>query len=123
MGGFLRDQSGGVDRPQRGPPADVVRITSYNVCYTKLLRLAFAGEDRTRGLNEALVADTRAAGARAVLASDDARLPALRLPSVERLARPVVELLPVEMLTLAIPALDGREAGTFRIGGKVTTTE
>jgi len=27
------------------------------------------------------------------------------------------------MLALAIPALDGREAGTFRVGGKVTTVE
>ena len=38
----------------------------------------------TRGLNEALVADTRAAGARAFLASEDAELPALRLPAVPK---------------------------------------
>jgi hypothetical protein len=29
----------------------------------------------------------------------------------------------VEMITLTLAALAGREAGTFGIGGKVTTTE
>jgi glucosamine--fructose-6-phosphate aminotransferase (isomerizing) len=65
----------------------------------------------------------RAAGARAFLASDDAEEAALRLPAVPDLARPVVELLPVEMITLAIAALDGREAGRFERVTKVTTTE
>jgi glucosamine--fructose-6-phosphate aminotransferase (isomerizing) len=85
--------------------------------------LVFAGEDRTRALNESLVADTRAAGARAFLVAEDQERPALRLPTVPSVALPIVEILPVEMLTLAIPALDGREAGTFSVGGKVTTVE
>lgn len=85
--------------------------------------LAFAGEERTRRLNESLVRDVRAAGGRAFLVSDDADVAAFRLPALSDLARPVVELLPVEMITLALAALSGREAGTFRIGQKVTTTE
>ena len=85
--------------------------------------LAFAGEARTRALNESLVTDARAAGGRAHLAAEGADVAALRFPTVCDLARPVVELLPVEMITLALAALAGREAGTFRIGGKVTTTE
>ncbi len=40
-----------------------------------------------------------------------------------KVARPVVELLPVEMVTLAIAALDGREAGRFERVTKVTATE
>jgi glucosamine--fructose-6-phosphate aminotransferase (isomerizing) len=85
--------------------------------------LGFAGDARTRGLNEALVADARAAGARAFLAADDAPEPALRLPAVSDLARPVVELLPAEMVALAMAALDGREAGRFERATKVTATE
>jgi glucosamine--fructose-6-phosphate aminotransferase (isomerizing) len=85
--------------------------------------LVFAGHPRTRALNEALVREVRAAGARAFLAADDAPEPALRLPAVADLARPVVELLPVEMITLAIAALDGREAGRFERATKVTATE
>jgi glucosamine--fructose-6-phosphate aminotransferase (isomerizing) len=85
--------------------------------------LAFAGAARTRALNEALVADVRTAGARGFLAAEDAPEPALRLPAVPELARPVVELLPVEMITLAVAALDGREAGRFERVTKVTGTE
>jgi glucosamine--fructose-6-phosphate aminotransferase (isomerizing) len=85
--------------------------------------LAWAGEARTRALNEALVADARRAGARAHLIGEEAELPALRLPRTSDLARPVIDLLPVEMVTLALAALDGREAGTFKVAGKVTTTE
>jgi glutamine---fructose-6-phosphate transaminase (isomerizing) len=85
--------------------------------------LVFAGASRTRALNEALVADVRAAGARAFLAAADAPEAALRLPDVGDVARPVVELLPVEMITLALAALDGREAGRFERATKVTTHE
>jgi glucosamine--fructose-6-phosphate aminotransferase (isomerizing) len=69
------------------------------------------------------VADVRATGARAFLAAEDAPEPALRLPAVPDVARPVVELLPVEMITLAMAALDGREAGRFERVAKVTSTE
>jgi glucosamine--fructose-6-phosphate aminotransferase (isomerizing) len=110
-------------RPSEGLGSAAFRHGPMEMLDASVFVLVFAGEEKTRALNEALVADTRATGARAFLVAEDAERPALRLPAVPRLARPVVELLPVEMLTLAIPALDGREAGTFRIGGKVTTTE
>ncbi|HSB60132.1 MAG TPA: SIS domain-containing protein [Vicinamibacteria bacterium] len=84
--------------------------------------LVYGGPERTRALNERLVADVRAAGGRACLAAEDAEEPALRLPLSEPL-RPILELLPVEMMTLALAALDGREAGRFTIAGKVTATE
>jgi glucosamine--fructose-6-phosphate aminotransferase (isomerizing) len=83
----------------------------------------WAGEPKTRDLNESLAEDIRTAGGRALVVADDAEAAALRLPAVPSLARPIVELLPVQMATLALAALDGREAGTFRVGGKVTTTE
>lgn len=85
--------------------------------------LAFAGALRTRALNEALVADVRATGARAFLAAEGAPEPALRLPAVPDVARPVVELLPAEMITLALAALDGREAGRFERVTKITAGE
>jgi glucosamine--fructose-6-phosphate aminotransferase (isomerizing) len=84
--------------------------------------LVYAGPAVTRGLNERIVADVRAAGGRAALVSEDAEAPAWRLPFTEPL-RLMLELLPVEMMTLALAALDGREAGRFTIAGKVTSTE
>ena len=54
--------------------------------------------------------------------AEDAAQAVWRLPLSEPL-RPVLELLPVEMMTLALAGLDGREAGRFTITGKVTSTE
>ena len=110
-------------RPSEGMSSAAFRHGPMEMLDADVFLLAFAGAARTRALNEALVADVRAAGARAFLAAEDARDPALRLPSVADLARPVVELLPVEMITLAIAALDGREAGRFERVTKVTATE
>jgi glucosamine--fructose-6-phosphate aminotransferase (isomerizing) len=110
-------------RPSEGMSSAAFRHGPMEMLDPTVFVLAFAGAARTRALNEALVADARAAGARAFLAAEDAAEPALRLPAVPDLARPVVELLPVEMITLALAALDGREAGRFERVTKVTNTE
>jgi hypothetical protein len=36
---------------------------------------------------------------------------------------PILEILPVQMLTLALAAQTGSEAGRFTLGSKVTTVE
>jgi glucosamine--fructose-6-phosphate aminotransferase (isomerizing) len=110
-------------RPAEGMSSAAFRHGPMEMLDPSVFLLAFAGAAQTRGLNEALVADARAAGARAFLAAEDAPEPALRLPPVTDLARPVVELLPVEMVTLAVAALDGREAGRFERATKVTASE
>ena len=110
-------------RPSEGMSSAAFRHGPMEMLDEGVFLLAFAGGARTRALNEALVADVRATGARAFLAAEDAAEPALRLPAVSDLARPVVELLPVEMITLALAALDGREAGRFDRATKVTATE
>jgi glucosamine--fructose-6-phosphate aminotransferase (isomerizing) len=110
-------------RPSEGMSSAAFRHGPMEMLDEKVFLLAFAGGSRTRALNEALVADVRAAGARAFLAAEDAPEAALRLPAVPAVARPVVELLPVEMITLALAALDGREAGRFDRATKITATE
>lgn len=44
-------------------------------------------------------------------------------PPVPPRLRPVVEMLPVQMMTLALAALAGHEAGVFARASKVTETE
>jgi glutamine---fructose-6-phosphate transaminase (isomerizing) len=110
-------------RPSEGMSGAAFRHGPMEMLDEGVFLLAFAGAARTRALNEALVADVRATGARAFLAAEDAPEPALRLPAVPDVARPVVELLPVEMITLALAALDDREAGRFARVTKVTATE
>ena len=36
---------------------------------------------------------------------------------------PILEILPVQMITLALAAQAGIEAGRFTLGSKITTTE
>jgi len=110
-------------RPAEGMSSAAFRHGPMEMLDATLFLLVFAGDARARRLNQALVEDARAASARAHLVAEDAPLPALRLPTVPDLARPVVELLPVEMVTLALAALDEREAGRFERATKVTATE
>jgi glucosamine--fructose-6-phosphate aminotransferase (isomerizing) len=82
----------------------------------------FAGDAKTRELNERLVKDVAGTSARAVLFADDAK-GVFRLPKVAKALRTVVEILPVQMMTLALAALAGREAGKFERATKVTSVE
>lgn len=119
-GGLILKES--THRPAEGMSAAAFRHGPVEMLGSAVFVLVYAGPARTRALNERLAADVRAAGARAGLVAEDAEMPALRLPLSETL-RPILELLPVEMMTLALAGLDGREAGRFTIAGKVTTAE
>jgi glutamine---fructose-6-phosphate transaminase (isomerizing) len=82
----------------------------------------FAGDAKTRELNERLVKDVNGTTARAVLFADDAE-GGCRLPKAPNALRTVVEILPVQMMTLALAALARREAGKFERATKVTAVE
>ncbi len=83
----------------------------------------FAGQPQTRALNDGLFRDIAGTPAKAIMFSSDADRPACRLPDVPEIARPMVEILPVQMMTLALAALAGREAGKFERATKVTAVE
>ncbi len=55
--------------------------------------------------------------------NQDPDLFTLLLPETTDLARPLVEILPFQMLTLAMAKRKGIEAGQFRYVGKVTDRE
>jgi glutamine---fructose-6-phosphate transaminase (isomerizing) len=109
--------------PSEGMSSAAFRHGPMEMLDAAVFLLVFEGAARTRALNASLVADVRAAGARAYLAGPGSDYPAFRLPEVGDLARPVIELLPVEMVTLALAAHHGREAGRFERATKVTATE
>ena len=80
--------------------------------------LVFSGAPATAALNERLVLDIRGGGWRAALVGESAQPGPFRLP-----ASPVLEMLPVQMMSLALAILTGHEPGRFTIGTKVTTVE
>jgi glucosamine--fructose-6-phosphate aminotransferase (isomerizing) len=85
--------------------------------------LVFLGDGRTSDLNRNLVQDLLRLGGRAVLVSEEESDLAFRLPSVPHRVRPIVEILPVQIISLVLAAQAGREAGRLILASKITTTE
>lgn len=85
--------------------------------------LVFSGESRTRDLNRRLLEDVREQQGRAELVIEDAAFVPCSLPAAPRCIQPMLEILPVQMITLALAAQAGREPGRFELASKVTTTE
>jgi len=83
----------------------------------------FAGDEKTRSLNEGLVQDLSRTSARAVWIGGDVSRGACRLPEVGEILGPIVEILPVQMITLALAAIANREPGKFERATKVTVIE
>lgn len=83
----------------------------------------YRGDARTQDLNHRLVRDLLAKGAHCHEIGSEAGLPALRLPPCAPPLRPILEILPMQMMTLALAALAGREAGYFEQASKITGTE
>lgn len=87
------------------------------------LVVVFSGDDRTRKLNHRLLADIQQEGGRAELVGETAALDCFRLAERSGSIRPILEILPIQMITLALAAQAGREPGKFELATKVTTTE
>lgn len=83
----------------------------------------FSGDGKTRELNHGLLADIQQAAGRGELIGENSTFESFRLPVCDSAIRPILEMLPVQMITIALAALAGREAGKFERATKVTTTE
>jgi len=85
--------------------------------------LVFEGDDRTRDLNRRLLEDIQERKGRTELVSHDAEIAPCKLPAAPKSIQPILEILPVQMITLALAAQMGREPGRFELVTKITTTE
>lgn len=85
--------------------------------------LVFSGDAKTKSLNGRLLDDIQQQQSRAEMLGVDASFPAFRLPESQAGIHPILEILPVQMITLALAAQAGREPGRFELATKVTTTE
>ena len=87
------------------------------------LVVVFSGDDKTRDLNHRLLEDIRKGGGQAELVGESSELDCFRLSNHGSSIRPILEILPMQMMTLALAALAGREPGRFERAAKITATE
>lgn len=109
--------------PAEGMSSAAFRHGPFEMLSHETFVFVFAGEDKTRELNQSLFADIREEGGRAELIGEGAASRSCLLPSAPRSIRPILEILPVQMVTLALAAQVGREPGRFELASKVTTKE
>jgi glucosamine--fructose-6-phosphate aminotransferase (isomerizing) len=89
----------------------------------EVFALILAGDAKTRDLNRGLLSDIRDHGGRGEWVGEDAAFGPCALPKCPSSIVPIVEILPVQMATLALGLLAGREPGRFTLATKVTTKE
>jgi glucosamine--fructose-6-phosphate aminotransferase (isomerizing) len=121
QGGLILKES--THHPAEGMSSAAFRHGPLEMVDSRTFVLVLSGEPKTSELNRNLAESIEEAGGRAGLVATDSQLGVFRLPATPLEWLPVLEILPVEMLTLALAALDGREAGKFERATKVTTTE
>jgi glucosamine--fructose-6-phosphate aminotransferase (isomerizing) len=87
--------------------------------------LIFAGSNQTAGLNRSLGMEIVSHGGQVFWLDSnvDSELPTLLLPKTSDFTRPLVEILPLQILTLVIARRKGLQAGQFRYIGKITDRE
>jgi glucosamine--fructose-6-phosphate aminotransferase (isomerizing) len=87
--------------------------------------LIFAGSAQTVKLNRDLAREIISYGGRIfwVDSSPDPEIPTVLYPATSELTRPLVEILPMQMLTLVMAKRKGLQAGEFRHVSKITARE
>lgn len=106
-----------------GMSSAAFRHGPFEMVGPQVFALVYAGDPQVERLNRGLVDDIRRAGGRAFLCGPHTDLEPLRLPGAAPALRPILEILPTQMITLALAALSGVEAGKFRKATKVTEKE
>ncbi len=85
--------------------------------------LVYEGLEPTRLLNRNLVVDIQKAGGEAALVKTSPAVDAFHLPPVPASGLPILEILPAQMISVALARLQNHVPGQFTWGSKVTSTE
>ena len=109
--------------PAEGMSSAAFRHGPLEMAAPGITVVVFAGRPETLDLNLRLAADINRLGGQALLVDADSPEAALRLPNAPTCLMPVLEILPIQMITLALSSLQDHTAGAFRHATKVTRTE
>ncbi|HTX92270.1 MAG TPA: SIS domain-containing protein [Anaerolineales bacterium] len=109
--------------PAEGMSSAAFRHGPLEMASPQTFVLVYEGRDPTRALNRGLAADIREAGGKAALVESSPELGVFHLPTAPAVGLPILEMLPAQVLSLALARLHGRIPGRFSHGSKVTTRE
>lgn len=120
-GGLILKES--TRSPAEGMSCASFRHGPFEMLGPHVFVLVLAGDARSRLLNQRLAADIELAGGKSAVVDADARSKVFRIPPLPDPIRPIVEILPVQMISLALAARGGMEAGRFERASKITAVE
>lgn len=106
-----------------GMSSAAFRHGPFEMVSSALLVLVFAGTGPTRQMNTKLAADIRKAGGRAEIISSGMANDPYTFPRIPESGIALLEILPVQMLTVALALRNNHVPGTFELGSKITTVE
>ena len=109
--------------PSEGMSSAAFRHGPFEMLGPETFVLIFAGPAKTQSLNKRLFDDVRQRDGRAGYVDQLATVSPFKIPEVSSSLFPIIEILPVQMLTLALAAMKGRQPGQFRFATKITSTE
>lgn len=109
--------------PAEGMSSAAFRHGPVEMVNAEHLVLAYAGVSRTAELNHRLAEDISRIGGRVAVVDESAPQGVFALASVPNAVLPLLEILPAQMISLALAQLHGHEAGTFTHAQKVTLKE
>jgi glucosamine--fructose-6-phosphate aminotransferase (isomerizing) len=109
--------------PAEGMSAAAFRHGPVEMLSDELFLLVFQGGERSAHLNSRLAAEVLDLEGNCQLVSEESDLALFRTVATTESLRPILEILPVQMITLALAARQGREAGAFSRASKITSTE
>lgn len=120
-GGLITKES--THFPTEGMSTAAFRHGPMEMLGPETLVMIFEGDAHTQALNTGIVDEIHRLGHRAELIGPTARRASMRIQDVPASIRPVLEILPVQMMTLGLASIFGMEAGRFTLATKVTATE
>jgi glucosamine--fructose-6-phosphate aminotransferase (isomerizing) len=109
--------------PAEGMSSAAFRHGPFEMLSPETFVLVFEGATRTQALNKRLFDDIQQRRGRAGYLAQSAGPNPFAVPKVDPGLLPIVEILPVQMLTLALAVLSRRTPGQFRFATKITSTE
>ena len=109
--------------PSEGLSSAAFRHGPFEMVGRETFVLIFAGSAKTRSLNKRLFDDILERKGRAEYVDHGSPSSPFALPKVPPGLLPIAEILPVQMMTLALAAMTGRQPGQFRFASKITSTE